>query len=272
ARAIGERQKGERAVAHEALPRRRLVRPGGSDRCDDRRLAIAGDVGGDARRLAHARLGAIGPDDQARREPAAAGEDADPRVGDLERFEGGGLEMPAGLRERPEQRPLQELVLGDVAQVRLTDIGRVELEHRIAVWRDALVPHPHALVSRYSLGRHAPPRASALFAGGNRSNMRSPRLRSRPAPGRVSANNLTRPSVKRTSALRSRERHCSKRRSSSVEPASPGAPVTASASIAASRRPRLNPWPATGCSAWAALPISTARVATVVVARVSFSG
>src|SRR5438874_9782237 len=42
--------------------------------------------------------------------------------------------------------------------------------------------------------------ASALFAGGSRSNMRSPRLRSRPAPGRVSANR----SEEHTSELQSR--------------------------------------------------------------------
>ena len=40
--------------------------------------------------------------------------------------------------------------------------------------------------------------ARALFAGGARSNISKPRLRNSPAPGRELPNNLTSPSVKRT--------------------------------------------------------------------------
>ena len=49
-------------------------------------------------------------------------------------------------------------------------------------------------------------RARALFAGGDRSNNRRPRLRNRPTPGRVSPNSLTRLSVKRITPCRSPER------------------------------------------------------------------
>ena len=116
-------------------------------------------------------------------------------------------------------------------------------------------------------------RASALLAGGARSNMSRPRLRSRPTPGRAIAEQLH----QRVGEARPRRcgRARARRRSAAAAPPRRHPPAPAaitSASIAASRSPRLNPWPATGCSACAALPISTVRGATGAAARVSCSG
>jgi drug/metabolite transporter (DMT)-like permease len=162
ARAVGERQEGERARAHEALPGGRVVRPRGGDAGDDGALAVAAHRGVEACRGAHRGLRAVGGDHQARREAARARADLDGAVGDPQGGEGGALQVPARVREGREQRPLQQAVLGDVTEVRLPDVGGIEYQHALARRRDTLVPHAHALIGRKPRPEQPPPRARAL--------------------------------------------------------------------------------------------------------------
>ncbi len=100
--------------------------------------------------------------------------------------------------------------------------------------------------------------ASALFAGGVRSNNSNPRLRARPMPGRLIAEQLDEAVGKADHAaaiagapgFETREQLGTAR---SVPCAPLWVAASSSASIAASRKPRLNPWPATGCSACAGI-------------------
>jgi hypothetical protein len=115
-------------------------------------------------------------------------------------------------------------------------------------------------------------RDSARLAEGDRSNSSSPKFRTSPAPGNSLPNSFTRPSVNRVTPRRSSARHAANLESSSVKSGCPAAPASISASVAASRRPRLNPCPATGCNACAALPMSTTRPDAVSVARDSSRG
>jgi hypothetical protein len=100
---------------------------------------------------------------------------------------------------------------------------------------------------------------------------RAPAERGRGRPARAGGpragpnslvNSCTSPSVSRTVRARSASRHSAYSSSNAVEPGSPpGQGATSSASAAASRRPRLKPWPATGWMPCAALPASTTRPA-----------
>ncbi len=115
-------------------------------------------------------------------------------------------------------------------------------------------------------------RDSARLAVGLRSNSSNPKLRIADSPGRSLPKSFTRLSVNLVTPLRSSSRHAAKRASSAVKSGSSVADASISASVAASRSPRLKPWPATGCSACAALPINATRPVTVSLARDNASG
>ncbi len=118
-------------------------------------------------------------------------------------------------------------------------------------------------------------RASAFFAGGSASKASRPRPRRlRTTPSGV-PNRRTSPSVNATMRRRSSSRHAAyaiedRFAAGSVPPAA-SASASTSARLAASRRPRLNPWPAIGCRPCAALPTIASRGAVCRSARVSAS-
>ena len=147
ARAVGEGQEGERAIVHEALPGGGLVVSFSHDVCDDGRLSVGARLDGETRRTAHRRLRAVGSNDQASRQRAARRTNLYLLFANRERSERFWLDVPAGLGEGCEQCHLQRAVLGDVPEVRLTDVCGVEYQHRGARGRDALVPDTHTLVS-----------------------------------------------------------------------------------------------------------------------------
>ena len=144
--AVRERQKRERAIAQEALPRGAGVRPLCRHGCDDRCLTIVRNLRGHAYRLSDCRLGAIRTDHEPRCKRAAAGLDVDAIRTDVQRFKVRRLDASASVAERIQQGCLKHSALDDVAKVRFAYIRRIKYQRPGRIRGNALVPHAHPLV------------------------------------------------------------------------------------------------------------------------------